>query len=235
MSAKWRQVREIRRADTAVLLIVGGFVSLIVTAATYYLNRKSISSALSPHRRGETFWAGILLLGASTMVLMTMTQMFQRAVHSLIQLLKEEGERVEFPTTKKQLRDRMDRRKSARAYYAVVSVELASLWILATSTGGYVNTPLGLMFTSAVLFGQIRGNKRQDMFILFAMALLGAALSDLVVHRKWLGDYFAPSGAIKIAAWTWYVAILSSTSISTVINIVSARWKDPTEAAPALL
>ena len=146
---------------------------------------------------------------------------------------RKEKETVEFRLNRSQLRARFDQGRLPAIDYAVVALELLALWILATSTGGYIQSPLGLVFTSAVLFGQIRGNKRQDIYILFWTALIGASSSDLIVHRGWLPKLFPSAHEISIAPWTWYIAIASTMAVSTVVNLATAKWVSHTASSPA--
>ena len=116
-----------------------------------------------------------------------------------------------------------------RRYYVVVALLIVGLWIIAAAYGGYVASPLGIVFASTILFGQIRANKKQDIVILLITGLVGIVAMDVVTHWDPAAEAFIQAGrAVKEETDSgsrmlydpvaWYPAIVVSFLISSFVN-----------------
>jgi hypothetical protein len=218
--------------------MVGGVLALLAVAAVWFANTRTLSPALHRAHRLWVFYAGVGLIGGSAVALAVMTRTIQRFGHWISDQNKREGDQTAYSMTEAEIADALDDRRRAQLYYFVVTAQLFGVWVVATSTGGYIESPVGIVFTSSVLFGQIRANRRMDIYILLATALVGTIASDVIVHHGLLKDLFAPTREVELAPASWYWTIAGTVFVSTWINLTTPTWipdppKPPLPASPS--
>lgn len=224
----WR--RGLPRVYTAYLLILGGSIALITSVAIFYVNNDQWDAALSEGKRLLVAVVGLVLVFGSIVGLLIMSASDGRMFRWLVTISTAEGGQAG-PAAELRPAAAGDASQEIAmvdskpvVYYLVVASMVLGFWILTTSTGGYIKSPLGLIFTSVVLFGQIRADTRPDMLLLFGVGIAGCASSDLIVHHGWFSNLFTPTNDLKVDPVSWYFAVVLSLFVSTAVNLATGRF-----------
>ncbi len=222
------------RHETAILLAVGGIVAVLVALYTWWSVQGEARAALNYKSRDLPLQWGFFLSFVGIFLLLSLLDAW-RIVGKLV------GGDTDGKKSGASIKARWDEATSllneygtrrAVLYYFSVTVLLIGLWFISAALGGYVSSPIGLLFFATIQFGQIRAAKRQDILILFAAGVIGIAAMDWVVRSEVLADYFSrvalddsaheyDPGASPIAFGVvrWYPLILLSLALSTIINL----------------